>query len=384
MNRNILSLDFYGGEITAALAAQDDETDTLRIRHILRRPCRSFSGAFVRDMQGAQEELGKVFAEVAEYVSFNPSVVVGLRGSFLSFKRESGFQSVESRNHVIGEREIEAAAKNSVPVNLSDTLEVVDILPQSYTIDGNFGITNPKGMYGSTLEVETFLSFALASHLNNLNSVLAACECPDYQVLPSSVAIAETLLTPDEKQAGTLMLDVSGNLSSALWYYKGTLMDGLEISFGTDKLAEAVGDLLQNDTETAREILREYEPGDDPIMDDVLEDAETRLADALVKELCQSLFFLKYPPVRLVLCGPGANKILLKTLKKSLGLRKARIGAFENLIADCPADNPAYCGALALIRHALDRENQQMGVAKAKEPSLLDGILDKLGLSELF
>ena len=109
MNRNILSLDFYGGAITAALAAQDDDTDTLRIRHILRRPCRAFSGAFVRDMQGAQEELGKVFAEVAEYVSFNPSVVVGLRGNFLSFKRESGFKSVESRNRIIGEREIEEA-----------------------------------------------------------------------------------------------------------------------------------------------------------------------------------------------------------------------------------------------------------------------------------
>ena len=61
MNRNILSLDFDGGEITAALAAQDDDTDTLRIRHILRRPSRAFAGAFVRDMQGAQEELTNMY-----------------------------------------------------------------------------------------------------------------------------------------------------------------------------------------------------------------------------------------------------------------------------------------------------------------------------------
>ena len=65
MNRDILSLDFYGGEITAALAALDDETDTLRIRHMLRPPCRSFAGAFVRDIHGAQDELGKVCAEVS-------------------------------------------------------------------------------------------------------------------------------------------------------------------------------------------------------------------------------------------------------------------------------------------------------------------------------
>ncbi len=384
MNRNILSLDFYGGAITAALAAQDDDTDTLRIRHILRRPCRAFSGAFVRDMQGAQEELGKVFAEVAEYVSFNPSVVVGLRGNFLSFKRESGFKSVESRNRIIGEREIEEATQNSIPSNLSDTLEVVDILPQSYTIDGNIGIKNPKGMSGFTLEVETFLSFAMVTHLNNLNGVLSACECNDYQVLPSSVAIGETLLSAEEKQAGVLLLDIGETMTSALLYHKGMLMNGWEIPLGTDCLVEAAAEQMQNDTETTRDILRTYEPGSDEIMDEVLEEAGNRLADKLTKELCQSFAFLKYPAARLVLCGSGANKIVLKSVKKVLGIRKARIGVFENLISDCAADNPAYCGALALIRHALDRESKQLGVAKAKEPGLLDGLLDKLGLSELF
>lgn len=384
MNRNILSLDFDGGEIIAALAAQDDDTDTLRIRHILRRPSRAFAGAFVRDMQGAQEELGKIFADIAQYVSFDPSVVVGLRGNFLSFKHSNGFESVNARNRIIGDREIEAAAQNSVPTSLSDTLDVVDILPLSYSIDGNTDIKNPKGMSGFTLGAETFISYGLVTHLDNLNHVFTAANCTDYQVLPSSVAEGETLLTPEEKQAGVLLWDISGSLSSLLVYYKGSLMDGWEIPLGKDNLAEYVADLLQNDVETTREILRDYEPGSDEIMDDVLEDAQEKLLSALTKELCQSVSYLKYPATRLVLCGSGADKTLLKTAKKVWNLRKARIGVFDDLIADCPADNPAYCGAVALIRHALDREAKQMGVAKAKEPGILDGILDKLGLSELF
>ena len=384
MNRDILSLDFYGGEITAALAALDDETDTLRIRHMLRRPCRSFAGAFVRDMQGAQEELGKVFAEVSEYVSFDPAVVVGLRGNFLSFKRSSGFKSIESRHRIIGPREMEEAARSSVPLNLSDRLEVVDILPQFYSVEGNIGIKNPQGMTGSLLEVETFLSFAASSHLNNLNQVFNACHCTEYQVLPSSVALGETLLSTEEKQAGALLLDISANLTSGLLYYKGTLMDGWELPFGTDRLLEAASDLLQNDLETTRQTLRGYEPGTDEITDGIIEDAAEKLTSALSKELCQSLPYLQHLPARLVLCGSGANKIVLKSAKQTLGIRKARIGVFDDLISDCQTDNPAYCGALALIRHALDRESKQLGVAKTKEPGLLDGILDKLGLSQLF
>lgn len=384
MSRNILSLDFYGGEITAALAALDEDTATLRLRHVLRRPTNAFSGAFVRDMQSAQEDLAAVFAEISEYVSVDPSVVVGLRGNFLSFKRASGFNSVDSRNRIIGEREIQSAIKNSVPSNLSETLDVVDVLPQTYTIDGNTGIKNPKGMAGFTLEVETFLSCALVTHLNNLNSVLAACGCAEYQVLPTVVALGETLVRTEEKQAGTLLLDIGQQAVSALMYHKGSLVDAWELPFGRERVAQAVADLLQNDLDTAKEVLKEYEPGSDDIMDEVLEDAQEKLLTDLKKELLQSLLYLKYPSVQLVLCGEAADKNLLKSCKKIFGARKARLAAFDDLIADCPAGEPVYSGAVALLEHALDREQKELGVARAKETGILDGILNKLGLSELF
>ncbi|MBO5010934.1 MAG: hypothetical protein J6C49_00560 [Elusimicrobiaceae bacterium] len=384
MSRNILSLDFYGGEITAALAALDEETSTLRLRHVLRRPTHAFSGAFVRDMQGAQDELSAVFSEISQYVSIDPSVVIGLRGNFLSFKRASGFNTVDSRNRIIGEREIQSAIKNSVPPNLSETLDVVDILPQSYTIDGNTGIKNPKGMAGFTLEVETFLSCALVTHLNNLNNVLAACGCNEYQVLPTAIALGETLTREEEKQADALVLDIGQSAVSALMYHKGALVDAWELPFGRDAVAQAVADLLQNDLETARDVLKDYEPGTDDIMDDVLEDASAQLLQDIKKELLQSLLYLKYPSAQLVLCGEAADKNLLKTAKKIFGARKARLAAFDDLIADCPANDSVYCGAVSLLTHTLEREQKRLGVAQAKEEGLLDGLLNKLGLSELF
>lgn len=384
MSRNILSLDFYGGEITAALAALDAETSTLRLRHVVRRPTKAFSGAFVRDMQAAQDELSALFSEISQYVSIDPSVVIGLRGNFLSFKRASGFNTVDSRSHIIGEREIQSAIKNSIPPNLKDTMEVVDVLAQSYTIDGNTGIKNPKGMAGFTLEVETFLSYALVTHLNNLNNVLTACGCNEYQVLPTSIALGETLVRPEEKQAGALVLDIGQKAVSALMYHKGSLVDAWELPFGRDAVAQAVADLLQNDLETARDVLKEYEPGTDDIMDDVLEDASAQLLENIKKELLQSLLFLKYHPSNLVLSGAAADKNLLKTAKKIFGVRKARLGTFDDLPADCPADDSVYCGAVALLTHTLEREQKRLGIAQEKEEGLIDGLLTKLGLDGLF
>ena len=381
MTREFLSLDFYGNEILAALAAYDEDTDSLRVRYTLRRPCKSFAGSLVRDMDGARQELSAVFEEISEYVSNSLSVVVGLRGSFLSFKRSSGFESVSSRNRIIGTREIEAALHNSIPTTLSDTLEVIDVLPQSYTIDGNIGITNPKGMYGITLEVETFLSVAVATHLNTLNQVLSDCQCNEYQVLPSIVAMGAQLFKPEEQQAGALLLDVGQSATSALMYHKGALVEAWELPFGKDRLAQAVADVLQNDLETAKEVLKNYEPGTDEIVDEVLEEASADLLISIKKELLQSLMYLQHPPTQLILCGAAADKALVKACKKAFGARKARLVATEDLMTDCGnADHPVYAGALSLINHALLREVHEMSVTQEKSVGLLDGLLDKLGI----
>ncbi len=385
MTRNLLSLDFYGNEICAALLTQDEETNTLRVRHAWRKPCKAFAGAFVRDRDAAQRELTAVFDETAEYTDDALTVIVGIRGNFLSFKRASGFESVSTRGRVIGTHEIEAALHNSIPTTLSDTLEVIDVLPQSYTIDGNIGIVNPRGLAGCTLEVETFLSLALSTHLQNLTNAFQACECTEFQLLPSIIAQGDQLITAPEKESGALLLDIGLTRTSAVMYHRGTLVEAWELAFGQNRLAEAVADLLQNDLETAQEVLKTYTPGTDEIVDDVLEEANLKLLGEIKKELLQSLIYLQHPSTQLVLCGAAADKKLLKECKKVFGARKVRLGSAEDLLTDCgEANTPLYTGTLALVTHALSREVQDLGLTQEKSSGLLDGLLDKLGLNELF
>ena len=378
MSQAILSLDFYGNEIIAALASFDEETATLRLRHVFRQPCRAFSGALVRDMDTARTELGELFSKLNQFSLSNPSVIVGLRGPFLSYKRSSGFQSIDSRNRTVGNREIDAAIHNSVPTSLSETLEVVDILPQTYTIDGNVGILNPKGMSGFTLEVETFLSCALSSHLQTLHTVLKDCGCEDYQELPSIIALGEMLVKPDEKASGTLLLDIGTTHTSAILYQKGNLVDAWELTLGQETLVEIVADLLQNDLPTVRQLLTEYTPGSDEIMDEVLEDAQMKLLEKLKKELLQSsLCYLKHPSANLVLCGTMTDKPFQKLVKKIFNLRKMRVGTADHFMTDCSDDSPSSAGAVSLLLHSLEREQVQPSVQSVQKQGLLSGLFNK-------
>ncbi len=380
--REFLSLDFYGQGVSAALAVLDEKTDTLRIRHVLRQPCKAFCGAFVRDMSGAQDALGKIFAQMDQFVQASPSVIVGVRGSFLSFQNRSGMAYVESRNHVIRESDIDNSIKAALPEQLDESLEIIDVLPLSYSIDDQPGASYPKGRRGWALGVEAFVSYAVGTHLANLNTVLSNSGCEQYQVLPSVIAQGETLLLPNEKNASCLLVDIGETGTSALLYHKDALVDAWEIPFGLDRVADKMADLLQNDLPTAWQVLHTYEP--DPVTDDLLEDAALPTVKDLHKEFVQSLEYIKHPPTHVVLCGQMANQVLLKLLKNTLATRKARLGAFEHLIADCNTDAPLYSGVLALLEHALAREKSELGVAQVKEPGFLDNLLTKFGLNSIF
>lgn len=382
MNRNILALDFGSGKITAVLSAYDDETGTLRVRRTLTQPCKAVNACVVLDLQETQNALNKIFADISDYVSFNPSVIVGIRGSFLSFKRASGFKNTDGRNRIISTRDIADAVNNSVPRNLSDTLEVIDVLPQTYTIDGQTGIKNPRGMEGFGLEVETFISCALVTQLNNLNRALCECECPDYTILPSGICLAETLLKPEEKNNTTLFLDIGGENSSALLYHKGTILDGWELPIGAEMIVQEVADVLQNDLEATRTTLAQYEYGDDEVIDDVLDEASKKMLRAIKKELLQSMLFVKYPPVWAVLSGGGSSLSVREAAKNVFSLRKARLAAYDDLISDAEdADNPVYSAAIALTLHSLERDSQAPMPVRQKEEGFFGGLLAKLGLN---
>ncbi len=378
MSRDILALDFYGKTILAALASLDEETDTLRVRHILRHHSDAFNGAFVRERSNAQDELNRVFAQMGEYTDRTSTVIVGVRGNFLSFRHNTGFTFTESRQRIIRESDVNNAIHESLPKDLDDSLEVIDVLPLSYIIDDQAGATDPVGMFGSCLGVETFVSYGIKTHLTNFRSVLNACGCEDFLWMPSSVALAEMALTSAEKSSSVL-IDLGEDSASAILYHKDSLLEAWEIPFGLNRVAEGIADQLQNDYPTALEVLRHYEP--DPVMDEVLIEAATPVIQAIHKELAHSLTYIQHPPAQLILGGQGAVPVLQKLLKNILGVRKARLCSFDTLIADCALDSPQYNGVLALLQYALMREQSQAGVSPVKDEGLLGKLFSKFGFN---
>jgi cell division protein FtsA len=142
-------------------------------------------------------------------------VVVGVSGEHVASQNSRGVVAVSRTDHEIAEpdvsRVVEAARMAAIPA--SDR-EIIHLLPRDFVIDGQDGVKNPIGMYGTRLEVEAHIVTGASTLLANLLKCVqrAGLEIEDLVLEP--LASGEAVLTQAERDLGVALADVGGGTSS--------------------------------------------------------------------------------------------------------------------------------------------------------------------------
>lgn len=378
MNRTILSLDFYGKGISAAVALFDTEQGSVRITKLARFDCPHFQDGQVLDLGPAQDELTYVLEELAPFIGLNPKILIGVRGPMLSFQRRTGFRIANARNCIIRDQDIKEALNDAVPSVLPAGTQVLDVWAQSFVVEGIEGIQNPKGRPGVSLEAQTLISYADTSYLADLKNILHLCNVSNYRLLPTAVPIVQQLPSPSEKKGRTLLIDIGNNSTSALLYNKGLVMEGINLAFGDNVLIKQFAKLLEQDVSEAQKILDNYTP--DEYVDDAIEDATEFMIQRIYRELSKSLVsFAQKAPTQIILTGNGVSDFTEPIVRDIFQVNKVRWSFLEPETDDDNEDPSVdlllFTGALSIIYHALQTED---AADPAEMAPVQDGILGKL------
>ena len=102
--------------------------------------------------------------------------------------------------------------------------DVVHAIPVGYTIDGNRGVRDPRGMFGDRLGVNMHIVTAAAGARRNLASCVARCHLGIESQVVSSYASALACLVEDETQLGVTLIDMGGGTTSIAVFFDGELV----------------------------------------------------------------------------------------------------------------------------------------------------------------
>lgn len=134
--------------------------------------------------------------------------------------------------HAVNEADIRRMLDHGRAHHESPDRELIHAIPVDYTIDGNEGIKDPRGMYGERLGVAIHVISAGIGSVRNLSTVVNRCHLDIEARVVSPYAAGLACLVEDEKELGVTCIDMGGGTTSIAVFMGGQLVHTDVIAVG--------------------------------------------------------------------------------------------------------------------------------------------------------
>ncbi|MFQ5970949.1 MAG: cell division protein FtsA [Alphaproteobacteria bacterium] len=160
------------------------------------------------------------------------SVVVNLTGGRLA----SHIVGVEVpiSGHEIGDSDLRRVLDQSLSHNHVAERDVIHSIPVGFTIDGDRGIRDPRGMFGGRLGVRMHMITAASGAVRTLKTVVERCHLDIDSFVVSPYAAGLSCLVEDEMDLGVTLVDMGAGSTGITVFYDGAavFVDAIPVGGG--------------------------------------------------------------------------------------------------------------------------------------------------------
>src|SRR6266568_3363388 len=165
------------------------------------------------------------------------SVYLGVTGGHLRGFNNRGVHPVVSADREICEEDVQDVIKNAKTINLPAQNHVIHAIRQHFLVDGQNGITNPVGMLGARVEVDVHVVHGNLNRLQNAIRTAKGLQLEVDDIVFSGLASALALLTSEQKELGSLVIDIGGGTTEFVVYAGGIIKHTGVLAVGGDHIS---------------------------------------------------------------------------------------------------------------------------------------------------
>ncbi len=208
----------------------------------------------VKAIQSAAREAGSLLG--IDSISGMPPMVVGVGGDSISGLCSFGLAVVNDEQ--ITEDHITISLETANAVQLPEGHTLIQTVPQEFVVDHQRGVHNPLGMVALRLESWVYLVTAKASYVRNLLicAKRAGIEVESIAAIP--VAVARSVLMDDEKEMGSVVIDIGENFTNLVVFRRGKLEMVTSLPRGGYDVLKGLSQVFQTSLSDARTLKDNY------------------------------------------------------------------------------------------------------------------------------
>jgi cell division protein FtsA len=215
-------------------------------------PSAGMKKGIVINMDAAVDSIRKAVkeAEASSGIRIR-SAAVAVSGAHIKDFDSCG--TVGIRGKEVTRTDREAAVDSAKAVYIPLDREVLHVIPMEFLLDGQEGITDPTGMSGVRLEARVHIVTCAVSPLQNLMRCCEKAGLDVADVVFSPIASARSVLTKDEREFGTVLIDIGGGTTDIAVFREGAVRRAASFGIGGSHITNdiAVG-LRVNPAEAER------------------------------------------------------------------------------------------------------------------------------------
>src|SRR2546427_1581279 len=233
----IVGLEIGTSKICAVVGELGDE-GALNIVGLGQSRSRGVRKGEIVDAPQAEEDVRAAIVEAEAMADVEiRSVYLGVTGGHIRGFNNRGVHPVVSADREISADDMQDVIKNAKAINLPAQNHVVHAIRQHFLVDGQEGITNPVGMLGARVEVDVHVVHGNLNRLQNAIRTVKGLQLEVDDIVFNGLASALALLTNEQKELGSLVIDIGGGTTDYVVCASGIIKHTGVLAVGGDHVS---------------------------------------------------------------------------------------------------------------------------------------------------
>jgi cell division protein FtsA len=194
--------------------------------------------------------------ELKTGISVN-SVVAGISGNHIMSHNFSGAIEIKGKHGEVTARDMQSAI-HAASIPLLEDREIIHILPKEFSLNGQGGIKNPVGLTGPQLDIKLHVVSCDSALSQSLVNAVNKARIKVRRVILQSLASGEAVLTPEEKDLGTAIIDIGCGTTDIAVYIKESICHTSVLPVAGSHFTNDLVEALHTSREEAERIKLEF------------------------------------------------------------------------------------------------------------------------------
>lgn len=247
------------GTSSIKIAVGEENGGKISLVHVAKEESGGLRKGAVIDVVEVSRTVNRVLAEVKKISkAATKNIYLSIGTAQVKMQMSRGIVAVSRADAEIYQDDMDRAVRASQAVNLPQNRMIIHTLTREFVVDGVGDITDPLGLSGSRLEVQSVIVDAFSPHVKSLiRSVeLAGGEISGLVFGP--LVAARAALSKRQKDLGVVLVDIGFGTTGMSVYEESKLIGVAKFPLGAGNISNDLGIGLKIPIDAAEDVKLKY------------------------------------------------------------------------------------------------------------------------------